>query len=299
MASSRFRRSGPAHVGDGLSRVPLGTRPARSVVGGRRGRTDSRKPGPRVLGPGDERGAVFPIATLALWAIASALARPSLARQALVGGAIVLALATHVRLVALIPALFVAVALQCGFARSLESARRLAILLAATAGACVVTFVGFALAGRWNDVFGAYAAAAGGYELRRVARTSSGTSAVSSWSSRAIPLVALATMSLGCVAGACAIPPPRARRDHRGVDVVSRARGRNIRLEVGGPRRGARPADRRAAALARLRACGSRGARRGAGPGSSWPPSPSPLREARPAGAPLRGRRRRRSTRSA
>lgn len=144
--------------------------------------------------------AVFPIATLALWAIASALARPSLARQALVGGAIVLALATHVRLVALIPTLFVAVALQCGFARSLESARRLAILLAGTAGACIVTFVGFAISGRWHDVFGAYAAAAGGYELQAVAQDvvwhAGGVFVVVA----GVPLIALAAMSLECVA---------------------------------------------------------------------------------------------------
>ena len=124
-----------AHVSDGVRRVPLGTRPARSVVGGRRGRTDSRCAGPRVLGPGDERGCHLPDRDARVVGIAAAIARPSLARQALAGGAIVLALATHVRLVALIPTLFVAVALQCGFVRSLEPARRLVVLLAGTAGA--------------------------------------------------------------------------------------------------------------------------------------------------------------------
>ena len=66
--------------------------------------------------------AVYPVATLAVWAISAALARPSPLRQAFVAATIILALATHVRLVALIPTLFVAVALQCGFARSFEPA---------------------------------------------------------------------------------------------------------------------------------------------------------------------------------
>ena len=62
--------------------------------------------------------AIYPLATVALWAIASTLAQPSYARQALTAGAILVALATHVRLVALVPTLFAAVALQCGFERS-------------------------------------------------------------------------------------------------------------------------------------------------------------------------------------
>ena len=144
--------------------------------------------------------AIFPIATLALWAIAAAIARPSLARQALVGGAIVLALATHVRLVALIPTLFVAVALQCGFVRSLEPARRLVVLLAGTAGASAVLLVGFAIAGRWHDLFGAYAAAAGGYELQAAAKDvvwhAGGVFVVVA----GVPLIALAAMSIECVA---------------------------------------------------------------------------------------------------
>ena len=144
--------------------------------------------------------AIFPIATLALWAIASAIARPSLARQALAGGAIVLALATHVRLVALIPTLFVAVALQCGFVRSLEPARRLVVLLAGTAGASAVLLVGFAIAGRWHDLFGAYAAAAGGYELQAAAKDvvwhAGGVFVVVA----GVPLIALAAMSIECVA---------------------------------------------------------------------------------------------------
>jgi hypothetical protein len=143
--------------------------------------------------------AVLPVATLAVWAIASALARPSPVRQILVAAAIVLALATHVRLVALIPTLFLAVALQCGFARSLEPARRQAVLLAATAGVCVVTLAGFAVAGRWGDVFGAYSAAAGGYELGTAAADVIWHFAGIFILVAGIPLVALAAMTIECV----------------------------------------------------------------------------------------------------
>ncbi len=143
--------------------------------------------------------AVLPLATLAVWAIASALARPSPLRQALVAATIVLALATHIRLVALIPTLFLAVALQCGFARSFEPARRQAVLLAATAGVCVVTLAGFAAAGRWGDVFGAYSAAAGGYELGAAAADVIWHFAGIFILVAGIPLVALAAMTIQCV----------------------------------------------------------------------------------------------------
>ena len=143
--------------------------------------------------------AVFPLATLAVWAIASALARPSPVRQALVPAAIVLALATHIRLVALVPTLFVAVAVQCGFARSLEPARRQAVLLAATAGVCAVTLAGFAATGRWGDIFGAYSAAAGGYELGAAATDVIWHFAGVFILVAGIPLVALAAMTIQCV----------------------------------------------------------------------------------------------------
>jgi hypothetical protein len=143
--------------------------------------------------------AVLPVATLAVWAIAAALARPSPVRQALVAAAIVLALATHIRLVARIPTLFVAVALQCGFARSLQPARRQTVLLAGTAGVYVVTLAGFAVAGRWHDVFGAYSAAAGGYELGAAAADVIWHIAGIFILVAGIPLVALAAMTIQCV----------------------------------------------------------------------------------------------------
>lgn len=141
---------------------------------------------------------IYPVTTLALWAIASALARPSLARQALVFGAIVLALSTHIRSVALIPTLFVAVAVQCGFAHSLEPARRQAVLLGGVAAACAATIGGSALAGHWNGVLGAYAAAAGGYELGAAAADVAWHFAGVFVLVAGIPLVAVAAMAIEC-----------------------------------------------------------------------------------------------------
>ena len=143
--------------------------------------------------------AVYPTVTLALWATAAALASPSRTRQALVLAAVVLAVGTHIRSVALIPALFVAVALHCMFVRSFEPARRQALLLTGTAAACTVGLAGFAIAGSWSDVFGAYAAAAGGYELRSAAEGVVWHLAGVFILVAGIPLIALAAMMIECI----------------------------------------------------------------------------------------------------
>ena len=145
--------------------------------------------------------AVYPTVTLALWALAATLARPSPRGQALVLAAVALALATHVRSLALVPTLLVAVAIQCGFVRSLEPARQQRLLLGVTAGAAAVTLVGFAIAGSWNDVFGAYAAAAGGYELGAVTADVVWHFAGVFVLVAGIPLIALAAMTIECARG--------------------------------------------------------------------------------------------------
>ena len=143
----------------------------------------------------------YPVTALALASLSATLARPTPVLQALSLGAIVIALATHVRAAALVPALFLAVALQCWFERGREPARRQAGLLAATAAACATLLAGFALAGRWSDVFGAYGAAAGGYEVRAALADVfwhlGGTFVLVA----GIPLVALALMIRECGQG--------------------------------------------------------------------------------------------------
>jgi hypothetical protein len=145
--------------------------------------------------------AVYPTAALALWAVASALTRPSLARQGLAAAAILLAVATHVRSLALVPALAVAVGLQCAFARSLEPARRLAPLLAAIGAAVALTVVGFAVAGSWDEVFGAYSSATGGYALGAAAKGVAWHFAGVFLLVAGIPLIALAAMVIECARG--------------------------------------------------------------------------------------------------
>jgi hypothetical protein len=69
----------------------------------------------------------YPVLCLAAWAMARALDRPTLGRQALLVGAIGLALATRVQAIVLVPALFLAVGLVVAFDRTwLRGARRYA-----------------------------------------------------------------------------------------------------------------------------------------------------------------------------
>ena len=143
----------------------------------------------------------YPVTALALALLSVTLARPTPVLQALSLAAIALALGTHVRAAALVPALFLAVALQCWFEHGWQPARRQAGLLAATAAACAAILAAFALAGAWSDVFGAYAAAAGGYEasaaLADIFWHLGGTFVLVA----GIPLVALALMVRECAQG--------------------------------------------------------------------------------------------------
>jgi hypothetical protein len=71
--------------------------------------------------------AFYPVTCLAAWAMASALAKPTLARQALAVGAIGIATATRLQAIVLVPALVLAVLLKACFDRTwLAGARRFA-----------------------------------------------------------------------------------------------------------------------------------------------------------------------------
>jgi hypothetical protein len=152
----------------------------------------------------------YPLTALALFALAAALTRPTPLRQALVLAATVLALATHVRAAALVPALFLAVALQCLFERGWVPARRQAGLLVGTGTAAAALIAAFALSGRWSDVFGAYAAATGGYEADAAAADVVWHLAGAFVLVAGIPLVALALELRECVRGREGDPAARA-----------------------------------------------------------------------------------------
>jgi hypothetical protein len=165
--------------------------------------------------------------TLALWALAAALERPTLRRQAVVAGALALVVLTHVQSVALLPTVFLAVALQCAFARSIEPARRLAVLLGTLAGACVLGGFAAAVSGSWNDPFGAYAAAVGGYELGAALADVTWHAAGAFVVVGGIPLVALALMLVECLR--------RAERSPAAVALVATATAWSVCLvlEIG------------------------------------------------------------------
>ena len=145
--------------------------------------------------------AVYPLTTLALAAMATMLARPTPLHQALFLGTAALALLTHVRAAALVPAVVLAVAGQCWFARGLGPARRQKRLLATTAILVAAVVAAFALAGRWSDVFGVYAAATGGYEVGDAAKTVVWHLGGIFVLVAGIPLVALAAMVAECAGG--------------------------------------------------------------------------------------------------
>lgn len=104
--------------------------------------------------------AFYPIATLALWALARALARPTVAAQALLVGAILLAVATRLQALVLLPVLVSALALDAAAARSLATVRRFWPALTGLGGLAAAWCV-WRLhdGGPWTKVLGAYAAA--------------------------------------------------------------------------------------------------------------------------------------------
>ena len=142
---------------------------------------------------------LYLLTTLALWALAAALERPTLRRQALAAGALALVVLTHVQAVALVPTVFLAVALQCAFARSLEPARRLTALLGTLVGAGLLVGVAGAATGGWSDPLGAYDAAVGGYELGAALADVTWHAAGAFVVVAGIPLVALALMLVECL----------------------------------------------------------------------------------------------------
>jgi hypothetical protein len=107
----------------------------------------------------------YPVATLALLAIARALEYPSIARQAVAATAILLATLTRLQGLVLVPVLITAVVLLAIFERSTRPLRRFAVSLAllCVAGAIVLVVDH---AGASKDVLGAYTTVArSSYEL--------------------------------------------------------------------------------------------------------------------------------------
>jgi Dolichyl-phosphate-mannose-protein mannosyltransferase len=103
--------------------------------------------------------AFYPLATLALLAVARALEEPVLERQALAVTAILIASLTRIQGLVLVPALVTSVVLFALFERSTLLLRRFALTLALLSAAAL-TLVIVHLAGGGGDAFGAYTTAA-------------------------------------------------------------------------------------------------------------------------------------------
>lgn len=105
----------------------------------------------------------LPLATLALWALARALERPTAGRQLVLAAAVGLAAATRLQAVVLVPVVVTAVALKALLDRDREVLRRFAPALALVAAAAVTV----AVVAR-SGAFGAYSVAAeGSYDAGR------------------------------------------------------------------------------------------------------------------------------------
>jgi len=109
----------------------------------------------------------YPLATLAVWALAECLRAPSLLRQALLLGAVALAVGTRLQAVGLAATIVAALALLALAERSLAPFRRLVHTLAVLGGLGVVWIVWRIQAGGVGELLGAYAplAEAGEYSL--------------------------------------------------------------------------------------------------------------------------------------
>lgn len=156
--------------------------------------------------------AFYPIATLALWALARALARPTPGAQALLVGAILLAVATRLQALVLIPVLLSALALDAAAARSLATVRRFGPALAGL-GAVAGAWGAWRLhnGGPWTKVLGAYAAAGdSGYAAGSALRFVSYHAADALLLVGAVPLLAVLVLGVQALLRGEADAPARA-----------------------------------------------------------------------------------------
>lgn len=115
----------------------------------------------------------LPVATLALWLLARALAVPSWRNQTLAGGAVTLATATRLQGLGLFPAAVVAILLVALFERDVRRLVQFGPLLVASAGGLIVLGLAHLALGTGGASLGAYQpVATGGYRLVDVLRWS-------------------------------------------------------------------------------------------------------------------------------
>jgi hypothetical protein len=145
----------------------------------------------------------YPVATLAVWALACCLRKPTLTRQALLLGAIGLALATRLQAVGFVPVVVLALALLAVCERSPAPFRRLWPTLAVLGGVAVC-WIGVRIAvGGVGELLGAYAplGEAGSYSVGHVARSIAWHVGSLALLTIAVPLVALGVLAWQALRG--------------------------------------------------------------------------------------------------
>jgi uncharacterized membrane protein YidH (DUF202 family) len=137
------------------------------------------------------------VATLAVWALAACLARPTLVRQGCLLGAVALAFGTRLQAVGLAGTIILALALVAVAERSLAPFRRLLLTLAVLGAGAAVWVVSRVRAGGFGELLGAYAplAQADEYSLGDIAQSLAWQTGAVALLTVAVPLVALGILA--------------------------------------------------------------------------------------------------------
>jgi len=147
--------------------------------------------------------AFYPVMTLAAWALATALARPTRRNQVVLVAAIATATATRLQAVVLVPVLLTALAVKCGFDRSWRTARRFGAVLAGLA-LLAAAWSAWQLrgGGSWSKLFGGYQTAGEtSYELGEAAKYIAYHAGSALLLTGIVPLCALALLVLDAATG--------------------------------------------------------------------------------------------------
>jgi hypothetical protein len=154
----------------------------------------------------------YPVATIATWALASCLTRPTLLRQTFLLGAIALALATRLQAVGFAAAVLAALVLLSLGERSIAPFRRMLPTLAVLGVGVLVSAATALMLGGAGELLGAYAplAEARSYSVVDVARSISWHTGSLALLTVALPLLALGILAWGMLRGHEADPGVRA-----------------------------------------------------------------------------------------
>ena len=137
------------------------------------------------------------VATLAVWALAACLERPTLLRQSCLLGAVALAFGTRLQAVGLAGTIILALGLVAVAERSLAPFRRLLLTLAVLGAGGLLWVVSRVRAGGFGELLGAYAplAQADEYSLGDIAQSLAWQSGAIALITVAVPLVALGILA--------------------------------------------------------------------------------------------------------